>query len=86
MQITAIEVRGEAGHIVTMRRRDGSEFINCEVIKPDPAACVQIRCRADDLDELGNAATRLQREADGYVGTNSEAFEWLRVLEQLSDV
>lgn len=85
MQITAIEVRGEAGYIVTMRRRDGSEFIECEVLKPDPAKCVRVCCRADDEDELGDAATRLQREADGYVSTDSEAFEWLNVLEQLSD-
>lgn len=86
MRITAMEVRGESGAFVTMRRRDGSPYIECEVIKSYPGNICRCQCLANNEAEITSLATRLQLEADGRAGTSSEIFDWRNMLGRLGDI
>jgi len=92
MQITRIELEGDAGHLA-IEREPGSATLRIDSIIHDPAPGTapgkdqqarktwQLSARVGD-EELFRVAAEVQRRTDGCAGTNSMIHDYLRELQR----
>ena len=96
MRITRIdfegrhEIKGQAGHwYATAQRRDGMgngpDLVEITILSPEEPNGRVRRVNADSTEEIFNAALDLQRQLDGYVGSNSDVQEYHLDLLRLSN-
>jgi len=89
MRITRIDFEGESGRYATVQRRtaggQGPDIVEITILSPEEPNGRVRRVNADSTEEIFNAALDLQRELDGYVGSNSDVQEYHLDLLRLSN-
>jgi len=96
MRITSMELAGSSRTMLRdgsagrprafarIEREAGAEVIRITFLRPNQPEDVH-EVLADDEGDQRCAAEMLQRELDGYAGTNREVGDYLRVIQQLAD-
>ena len=83
MRITRIDIEGKTGRYATISRSRGSSRIDISTLTPN--ATYKINIPADDPDRQWAAAVNLQKELDGYEGTNSMIHDYYNVIRRFAD-
>jgi hypothetical protein len=89
MQITRIDFEGETGRYATAQRRAGGgqnpDVIEITLLPPDRPGGQRHLVAVDCENELRSMARSLQRQLDGWEGSNSEVHGYYLELLRLSD-